>query len=107
MLDLTAAHRTLPFDTFVRVTSLANNRRVVVRINDRGPFVRGRIIDLSYAAAKILDLPENGTSSVRVEVLDTLRGARIQRRQLELVRRRGVRTWSDRDFAEISAADED
>jgi rare lipoprotein A len=51
---LTAAHRTLPFGTFVRVTNLNNGRKVVVRINDRGPFVKGRVIDLSQAAAQQL-----------------------------------------------------
>ena len=52
---LTAAHRTLPFGTLVRVTNLANGRTVVVRINDRGPFVRDRVIDLSHAAARQLE----------------------------------------------------
>lgn len=67
--DLTAAHRTLPFGTHVMVTNLANDRSVVVRINDRGPFVRGRIIDLSYAAAHVLGLIGPGTGRVRLEVL--------------------------------------
>jgi rare lipoprotein A len=66
---LTAAHRSLPFGTKVRVTNLANNRSVVVRINDRGPFVRGRIIDLSSAAfARIAQLNQ-GVARVRVHVL--------------------------------------
>lgn len=67
--DLTAAHRSLPFGTHVMVTNLANDRSVVVRINDRGPFVRGRIIDLSYAAARVLGLVGPGTARVRLEVL--------------------------------------
>lgn len=67
--DLTAAHRSLPFGTHVMVTNLANDRSVVVRINDRGPFVRGRIIDLSYAAARVLGLIGPGTGRVRLEVL--------------------------------------
>ena len=103
MLDLTAAHRTLPFDTYVRVTNLANTRGIVVRINDRGPFVRGRIIDLSYTAAKILDIPEHGTRSVRIEVLEPREGSRVLKRQLDMVRRKGVKTWTDRDFAELAA----
>lgn len=69
MNDLTAAHRTLPFGTQVLVTNLENDRTVVVRINDRGPFVRGRIIDLSYGAARILGLVGPGTARVRMEVL--------------------------------------
>jgi rare lipoprotein A len=56
MHALTAAHKTLPFGTYVRVTNLNNGKSVVVRINDRGPFIKGRIIDLSYAAARKLGL---------------------------------------------------
>lgn len=67
---LTAAHRTLPFGTRVRVINLDNGRSVVVRINDRGPFVRGRIIDLSRAAAERLDMLRAGVVPVRVERLD-------------------------------------
>lgn len=69
MNDMTAAHRTLPFGTNVMVTNLENDRSVVVRINDRGPFVRGRIIDLSYAAARVLGLIGPGTARVRLENL--------------------------------------
>jgi rare lipoprotein A len=69
MYQLTAAHRTLPLGTYVMVTNLENNRSVEVKINDRGPFVKGRIIDLSYAAARGIDMVERGTSRVRVEVL--------------------------------------
>lgn len=66
--DLTAAHPTLPFGTMVLVTNLENGRQVTVRINDRGPFVKGRIIDLSYAAARLLGLVGPGTARVRIEV---------------------------------------
>jgi rare lipoprotein A len=66
---LTAAHRTLPFGTRVRVTNLDNGRQVVVRINDRGPFRKGRIIDVSYAAARELGLIAPGTARVRLDVL--------------------------------------
>ena len=69
MNKLTAAHKTLPMNTMVRVTNKNNQKSLVVRINDRGPFVRGRIIDLSYAAAKKLDVVEFGTAPVIVEVL--------------------------------------
>jgi len=69
MNDLTAAHNSLPFGTWVMVTNLENDRSVVVRINDRGPFARGRIIDLSYAAARVLALVGPGTARVRLEVL--------------------------------------
>jgi len=73
MNDMTAAHRTLPFGTHVMVTNLANDRSVVVRINDRGPFVRGRVIDLSYAAARVLGLIGPGTAQVRLEILSGVR----------------------------------
>jgi rare lipoprotein A len=65
--ELTAAHRTLPFGTRVLVTNLRNGRSVTVRINDRGPFGRGRIIDLSVAAARELDMIGSGTAMVTVE----------------------------------------
>ena len=64
---LTAAHRTLPFGTKVRVTNLDNGRSVVVRVNDRGPFVRGRIIDLSQAAARRIDMDRAGVARVRLQ----------------------------------------
>ncbi|MFV9682641.1 septal ring lytic transglycosylase RlpA family protein [Pseudomonas sp. NY15367] len=67
---LTAAHRTLPFGTRVRVTNLNNERSVILRINDRGPFVRGRVIDVSHAAAVRLDMLRAGVVPVRVEALD-------------------------------------
>lgn len=70
MNALTAAHRTFPFGTKVRVTNLGNGKTVVVRVNDRGPFVDGRIIDLSLGAAKVIDLVQTGTGRVRLEVLE-------------------------------------
>ena len=66
---MTAAHRTLAFGTRVRVTNLNNQRQTVVRINDRGPFSRGRIIDLSRAAASQIGMIRSGVAPVRVEVL--------------------------------------
>ena len=69
MYKLTAAHRTLPFDTMVRVTNVNNGKSTMVRITDRGPFVENRIIDLSLAAAREIDLVGPGVAPVRVEVL--------------------------------------
>jgi rare lipoprotein A len=69
MHALTAAHRTLPFGTRCRVTSQRNGRRVIVRINDRGPFSKGRIIDLSRAAAEVIEMIRAGHVPVTVEVL--------------------------------------
>ena len=66
---LTAAHLTLPFGTSLRVTNLENGRVVVVRVNDRGPYVSGRIIDLSRRAAAELDFVRQGLTEVRIEVL--------------------------------------
>jgi rare lipoprotein A len=70
MHALTAAHKTLPFGTKVRVTNRANKKSVVVRVNDRGPFVAGRIIDLSYAAAKKIDMLAAGVADVEVVVVE-------------------------------------
>jgi rare lipoprotein A len=69
MYSMTAAHKTLPFGTHVKVTNLTNGKSVVVRINDRGPFVKGRIIDLSFAAAQKLGMSETGISPVVIKVL--------------------------------------
>jgi rare lipoprotein A len=69
MYGMTAAHKTLPLGAEVRVTNLENGKSVVVRINDRGPFVEGRIIDLSYAAAKKIGMLKDGVVQVKVEML--------------------------------------
>lgn len=71
---LTAAHKTLPMGTQVRVTDSRTGKSVVVRINDRGPFVKGRVIDLSRAAAKQIGLVKKGVSKVKVEVLSVPKG---------------------------------
>jgi rare lipoprotein A len=70
MYAMTAAHTTLPLPTYVRVTNLQNGRSIVVRVNDRGPFVNNRIIDLSYTAAVKLDMLRNGTAIVEVRSID-------------------------------------
>ena len=67
MYKLTAAHRTLKFGTIVKVTNTSNGRSLSVKVNDRGPFVSGRIIDLSYAAAKKLDFINQGVANVLIE----------------------------------------
>ena len=69
MYDLTAAHNTLPLGSIVKITNLENNKSVVVRINDRGPFVEGRIVDLSYGAARVLRMIGVGTAQVRIDVI--------------------------------------
>ena len=69
MFDLTAAHPSLPLGTYVKVTNLHNRRAVIVRINDRGPIVPGRIIDVSYGAAKVLNFQAKGVQRVRLDVV--------------------------------------
>ncbi|MDG1463013.1 MAG: septal ring lytic transglycosylase RlpA family protein [Gammaproteobacteria bacterium] len=68
---MTAAHKTLPLPSTVKVTNLRNGRSVIVRVNDRGPFVDDRLIDMSYAAAKKLDMVQSGTTKVRVETINS------------------------------------
>ena len=70
MYKMTAAHKTLPLPTYVRVRNLRNDKSIIVRVNDRGPFVHNRIIDLSYAAAIKLDMVKDGTSLVEVTAID-------------------------------------
>jgi len=69
MYDMTAAHLTLPLGTLVRVTNLRNHRSVIVRINDRGPYVDGRIVDLSFNAARVLHFDQQGLQRVRLDVV--------------------------------------
>jgi rare lipoprotein A len=85
MYDMTAAHKTLPLGTWVEVTHLDSRRKVVVRVNDRGPFVRGRIIDLSYAAAKNLGVVGPGTMRVRVTALGTAQRRRVAGREEDVL----------------------
>lgn len=77
MNSLTAANRTLPLNTIVRVTNLENGKSVLVRINDRGPYVHGRIIDLSAKAAQILDMKKEGFARVRLQVYDADQSASL------------------------------
>jgi len=70
MYKLTAAHRVLPLGTVIKVTHLGNGRWVVVKVNDRGPFIEGRILDLSFAAALELEMVEAGTAEVMIEIVE-------------------------------------
>ncbi|MBV9482243.1 MAG: septal ring lytic transglycosylase RlpA family protein [Acidobacteria bacterium] len=81
MHDLTAAHPSLPLGTFLKVTNLSNGRSVVLRVNDRGPMVQGRIIDVSYSAARVLGFKAQGLERVRLDLVpvDTLAMARPPR----------------------------
>ena len=71
MHDFTAAHRTLPLGSWVKVTNLKNDKSVMVRINDRGPLTKSRILDLSYGAAMILGVGNQGVAKVRLDVIET------------------------------------
>ncbi len=101
MYAMTAAHKTLPLPAYVRVTNLQNGRSIVVRVNDRGPFVGNRIIDLSYTAAAKLDMLRNGTAMVEVRSLEPVSAntpllaqgtapTRAQRRAQRRARRRAA-----------------
>lgn len=96
--DFTAAHKTLPLPSYVRVTNARNGKSVVVRVNDRGPFHEGRIIDLSYVAAIRIGLDKTGTAPVRVELLKS--GENITSEATEASRRESPRTEnSDADVS--------
>lgn len=101
---MTAAHRTLPFGTYVRVTNLDNGTQATLRVNDRGPFAKGRILDCSEAGAKALGFWVNGTARVRVEPLGALPDAskqpmtRKQRKRIE----REVRQARERGEVPVS-----
>jgi len=73
MYGISAAHRTLPFGTLIRVSNLENSKKIKVRINDRGPFIKSRILDLSYGAARQLGFVEQGTARVQIEILEQVR----------------------------------
>ena len=70
MYGLTAAHKTIPLNTVVRVTNKANNKSLILRINDRGPYVAGRMLDCSYGAAKKLDFINQGTAEVKMKIIE-------------------------------------
>ncbi|MCU4675441.1 septal ring lytic transglycosylase RlpA family protein [Catenovulum sp. 2E275] len=78
MFAMSAAHKTLPLPTYVKVTNLANNKQAIVRVNDRGPFHDGRIIDLSYAAAFKLGVTKSGTAKVKIEALHSAPGFYVE-----------------------------
>ena len=92
---MTAAHRTLSFGTRVAVTNLANGQEVVVRVNDRGPWGKTRIMDLSYAAAKQIGMHRSGTARVKLELLDYTRAARCQSGRLSAAKSSTRRNSTD------------
>jgi rare lipoprotein A len=102
MYAMTAAHKTLPMNTWVEVHNLDNNRKIRVRINDRGPFVTGRVIDLSYTGAKKIDMVGPGTARVRVTAL----GAATRYAQKEPVAFRDLDYWKGNFTVQVGAFQE-
>jgi len=102
--EFTAAHKTLPFGSIVKVTSLENGKSTVVRINDRGPFIPGRIIDLSRAAAAAIGLAGKGVAKVRIEVLppDSPEAADITVGLSGAIFSIQVAAFRNRDYAELT-----
>jgi rare lipoprotein A len=102
----TAAHKTLPFGTIVKVTNLENEKSTVVRINDRGPFIPGRIIDLSRAAAVVIELAGRGVARVRIEVLpsDSAEAAGVAVHRAGAVYNIQIAAFRNREYAERSLA---
>ena len=106
MYAMTAAHKTLPLPSYVRVTNLKNRRSVILRVNDRGPFVDNRIIDLSYTAAEKLDVIQTGTALVEVEVVGPGEASNVRRvepRYKEAVDWRDESHLSNRIYIQIGA----
>lgn len=103
MMDLTAAHKTLPFGTYVMVTKKSTKNGIVVRINDRGPFVQGRIIDLSYAAAKVIGASTSGVISVELRIMDRAQGEALHDAQKKLIAETGLRPWTDSDYRRLGS----
>lgn len=102
MYAMTAAHKTLPMNTWVEVHNLDNNRKIKVRINDRGPFVTGRVIDLSYTGAQKIGMVGPGTAPVRVTAL----GAAIQYAEKEPVAFRDLDYWTGNFTVQVGAFQE-
>ena len=83
MYGLTAAHKTLPLNTVARVTNLENGKSLILRINDRGPYIQGRMLDCSYGAAKKLDFIKQGKTKVQVDVIEWGDGEYMHHRKLK------------------------
>ena len=82
MYGLTAAHKTLPLNTVARVTNLSNGKSLILRINDRGPYIQGRMLDCSYGAAKKLDFIKDGTTKVQIDIIEWGDGVYMHHRKI-------------------------
>ncbi|MCB0506844.1 MAG: septal ring lytic transglycosylase RlpA family protein [Chitinophagales bacterium] len=105
---LTAAHKTLPLGTVVKVTNLKNDKSVFVKINDRGPYVKGRVIDLSTKAAELLGYRNKGTTKVKIEIVDKdivpddLLVASTELQQQDIAKQNGINTDTSSEIAKVS-----
>jgi rare lipoprotein A len=105
MYKPSAAHKTLPLGCFVKVTNIANHKQTVVRVNDRGPFIPGRIIDLSYQSAKELDFVDGGVTPVTIEVVPSSAAILINQPSIatDRIYKLQVAAYSDREKARLLA----
>jgi len=103
MYSMSAAHKTLPLPSYVKVTNLDNSKQVIVRVNDRGPFHEGRIIDLSYAAAHRLDVLKTGTAKVKIEVIYIENPESIALAELKETKSHYIQVLASSDKAKIDA----
>lgn len=103
MYEMSGAHKTLPLPSFVRVTNLKNGKQVVVRVNDRGPFHSGRIIDLSYAAALKLDMLKTGTAEVKVDVIHVDQAGIVTEGRLPSIVKNDTNIGNQQVFIQVAA----
>ena len=103
MFKMSAAHKTLPLPSFVRVTHLKNGKQVIVRVNDRGPFLRGRVIDLSYAAALKLDMLKTGIAEVKVDVIHVDKAGKITVGRNPTIIRKAPSNTKQQVFIQVAA----
>lgn len=103
MLAMTAAHKSLPLPTYVEVTNLQNHRKIIVKVNDRGPFEQNRIIDLSYVAAKKLGMSGRGTALVRVKAINPLTYGHTMIASNQSSKRRATRNANNFVYLQVGA----
>jgi len=103
MYEMSAAHRTLPLPSFVRVTNLKNDKQVVVRVNDRGPFHSGRVIDLSYAAALKLDVLKTGITDVQLDVIHVDKAGKITVGRFPTINNKDTNISNQRFYIQVVA----
>ena len=103
MFAMTAAHKTLPLPTYVEVTNLDNKRKVIVKVNDRGPFVAGRIIDLSHTAARKLGIIGSGTGKVEIRAIDPNRYGKTKKQNNKARKKTSAQLAQERLFVQVGA----